>query len=98
MTFEIEGSGSITEKSQSGSETVAGSIYGFQWRDRNVGKCDGGIRLYRVEFHTNAFFLLASVASVGFYVPQTVEWWCEGPEDAEDGELLRPEHELPRSE
>lgn len=32
----------------------------------------------RIRFHTNAGFILASIFSLGFYVPQHVEWWC-GP-------------------
>jgi hypothetical protein len=32
----------------------------------------------RVRFHTNAGFIFASIFSLGFYVPQHVEWWC-GP-------------------
>lgn len=74
-TFEVEGNGSITPGAVTGSETVHGSIYGFRWRDSAIEKC-GSESLFRVEFHTNAGFLLASVASLGLYVPQTVEWWC----------------------
>lgn len=90
MAFEVEGDGELTQNSCHGSETVHGSFWGFSWHDRDIEKCFDGSGLYRVEFSTNAFFALASVASIGFYVPQTVEWWCQAlvDEDEEDGELL----------
>ena len=84
-TFEVEGSGSITPEARTGSETVHGSLYGFRWRPFTVEKCGSGT-LFRAEYHTNAVFLLASVASIGFYVPQTVEWWCNSPSEDDEGE------------
>ena len=89
-TFEVEGSGSITPDAITGSETVHGSLYGIDWASRVTEKC-GGDSLFRVEYHTNAVFILASVASLGLYVPQTVEWWCSGSDtDAEDEEVWDP--------
>lgn len=89
-TFEVEGSGSITPDAITGSEIVHGSLYGFQWRTFDVEKCDGD-SLFRVEFHTNAGLLLASVVTLGLYVPQTVEWWCYSPAgDEEDEEVWVP--------
>lgn len=84
-TFEVEGSGSFTPDSRTGSETVHGSLYGIQWRPHTVEKC-GPDTLFRVEYHTNAALLLASVATLGLYVPQTVEWWCAAPSDDEEDE------------
>lgn len=84
-TFELEGSGSVTPEAITGSETVHGSLYGINWASRVTEKC-GADSLFRVEYHTNAAFLLASVASLGLYVPQTVEWWCNSPTDDDDDE------------
>ena len=92
-TFELEGSGSITPNAITGSETVHGSLYGYRWRDFAIEKC-GTDSLFRVEFHTNAALLLASVLSLGLYVPQTVEWWCHSSQDSdanqEDEEVWVP--------
>ena len=84
-TFELEGNGSITPNAITNSETVHGSLYGFRWRPFSVEKCEAD-SLFRVEFHTNAVFLLASTLSLGLYVPQTVEWWCYTPTGAEGQE------------
>lgn len=89
-TFEVEGSGSITPDARTGSETVHGSLYGFRWRPFTVEKC-GADSLFRVEYHTNAGLLLASIVTLGLYVPQTVEWWCYAPDgDDEDEEVWDP--------
>jgi len=84
-TFEVEGNGSITPDAITGSETVHGSLYGFQWKPFAIEKC-GTDSLFRVEYHTNAALLLASVATLGLYVPQTVEWWCHSPVDVDEDE------------
>lgn len=84
-TFEVEGNGSITPEAITGSETVHGSLYGFHWQPVTVEKC-GVDSLFRVEYHTNAILLLASVATLGLYVPQTVEWWCNSPSVDDEGE------------
>jgi hypothetical protein len=84
-TFEVEGAGSITPVAITGSETVHGSLYGFQWRPFTVEKC-GTDSLFRVEYHTNAGLLLASIVTLGLYVPQTVEWWCYSPGGDDEGE------------
>ena len=80
-TFELEGSGSITPNAIHRSETVHSSLYGFQWRNFEVEKC-GADSLFRVEYHTNAAFLILSTLTLGLYVPQTVEWWCYTPQDS----------------
>lgn len=84
-TVEIEGAGSISPDAITGSETVHGSLYGFRWKPTTVEKC-GTDKLFRVETHTNAGLLLASVLTLGIYVPQTVEWWCNSPTVDDDGE------------
>ena len=89
-TFEVEGSGAIAPESITGSETVHGSLYGFRWRPFDIEKC-GDDSLFRVEYHTNAGLLLASFVTLGLYVPQTVEWWCNAPaDDDEDEEVWDP--------
>ncbi len=89
-TFEVEGNGSITPEAIAGSETVHGSLYGFKWREFDIEKCEDNT-LFRVEFHTNAGLLLASFLTLGLYVPQTVEWWCNSPTtDDEDEEVWDP--------
>ncbi len=67
------------------SETVHGSLYGFKWRPFAIEKC-GDESLFRVEYHTNVALLLASFVTLGLYVPQTVEWWCNSPMIDEEGE------------
>ena len=91
MTFEVDSNSSITTESDNGYEIVHGSIYGFKWRDYHVQKCDDG-PLARVEYNFNWVELLASTFSLGFYVPQTVEWWCDdsGIEDDADEPGLDP--------
>ena len=80
MTFSLEGDGDKTPDSKTQQQTVHGSLYKIQWSSIagdpwNVEKCDNNVALKRVEFHTNVIYLLASVATIGLYVPQTVTWW-----------------------
>lgn len=90
-TMTIEGDGQKTAQSKTGTHTVHGSFYGFVWSAPAVQKCENSRGLYRARYHTNAIYLLASVLSLGLYVPQTVEWWCDGtPNTNPDGELYRP--------
>lgn len=84
-TFELEGAGAITPDAVTNSQTVHGSLYGFRWQPHVTEKCAGD-SLFRVEYHTNAAFLLVSVATLGLYVPQTVEWWCYAPGDEDEDE------------
>ncbi len=84
-TVEIEGNGAVTPDAVTGSQTVHGSLYGFVWQPFTVEKC-GDQGLFRVETHTNAGLLLVSVLSLGLYVPQTVEWWCQSPQVDDEGE------------
>ena len=77
-TIEVEGPGSIKPDSVTGSQTVHGSLYGFRWQPYTTEKCEEG-SLFRVEHQTNVIMLLASLATLGLYVPQTVEWWCDTP-------------------
>ncbi len=89
-TFEVEGNGSITPEAITGSETVHGSLYGFHWSEFDIEKCEDNT-LFRVEYHTNAGLLLTSLLTLGLYVPQTVEWWCNSPmTDDENEEVWDP--------
>jgi hypothetical protein len=83
MTFEVAGNASITEASVNGHETVHGSLYRSPWKAYPIQKCDKSA-IARVEYQTNGLLLLASVASLGLYVPQTVEWWCDDPSRKDD--------------
>ena len=90
-TMTIEGSGEKTVQSKTGTHTVYGSYYNFVWSEPPVTKCEDGRNLYRARYHTNAVYTLATVFSLGLYVPQTVQWWCDGtPEPDEDEEEYHP--------
>ncbi len=91
-TFIVEGDVPKTPDSETATETVHGSLYSFRWRSWTEEKCEDRDGIARVEYHTNAVYLLASVASLGLYVPQTVTWWCDGSkaEDDEDEEIYVP--------
>jgi len=93
-SFDVEGDGDLTPRSEYGRDTVASSLYGIEWTRPSVQKCADRLGLYRVRYTTNGLLLIASAATLGLYVPQTVEWWCEAPAPEGDGELLRPEDEL----
>ena len=83
MTFEVGSNISSTDASDNDSEIVHGSIYGYRWRDYHVQKCKESA-LAHVEVNFNWIELLASTFSLGFYVPQTVEWWCVDPNAIKD--------------
>jgi hypothetical protein len=90
-TMTIEGDGRKTPESETGTHTVHGSFYGFIWSSPPAAKCENGRSLYRVRSHTNAAYVLVSVISLGLYVPQTVEWWCDStPTPENDQEIYRP--------
>ncbi|WP_455202033.1 hypothetical protein [Kaarinaea lacus] len=87
-TMTIEGDGQKTPQSKTGTHTVHGSFYSFAWSEPPVDKCDNGRGLYRARYHTNMAYVLVSAISLGLYVPQTVEWWCDGTPKPEDDEVL----------
>ena len=91
VTMTIEGDGQKTPLSQTGTHTKHGSYYGIVWSEPAAAKCENGRGLYRVRYHTNAAYALVSLVSLGLYVPQTAEWWCDGTPDPDaDGELYHP--------
>ncbi len=90
-TMTIEGDGQKSAQSLTGTHIKHSSYYGFVWSEPPESKCENGQGLYRVRQHTNAAYALVSLLSLGLYVPQTAEWWCNASPDPEaDGELYRP--------
>jgi len=90
-TMTIEGDGQKTPQSKNGTHTVHGTFYGFNWSEPPVDKCDNRRGLYRARYHTNAVYVTVPVVSLGLYVPQTVEWWCDGTKaDDDDEEIYVP--------
>ena len=96
-SFELEGGGDaqLTPDARSISETVHASFWGFFWSTPEVQKCEPGFQIYRVEYHDNFLFALVSVATLGLYAPQSVEWWCAPTElpDEDDGDVWDPDAE-----
>ena len=83
--------GSRTVNSTNDFQTIHGSFYGFYWSPYHVQKCDDG-PLEHIEFHFNALQLAATVTTLGLYVPQTVEWWCDDPNSVvDDGDEPEPD-------
>lgn len=90
-TMTIEGDVPKTPKSKTGTETVHGSYYNFSWQSPVVLKCDSRRGLARACYHTNVVYALVSTVSLGLYVPQTVQWWCDGsPQDDDSEEVYHP--------
>ena len=91
-TMTIEGDGEKTPQSKTGTHNVHGSYYDFVWAEPPpVTKCEDHRGLYRARYHTNAVYSFVSLASLGLYVPQTVEWWCDGtPKQDDDEEVYVP--------
>lgn len=96
MSFEISSNSKETEESVNGPETVHGSMWrkGKYGEDYNIQKCHEG-SLARVEFTFLAHQLVLSAISLGIYVPQTVETWCEDVSQVDDTHEpgLKPEGE-----
>ncbi|MCA8974944.1 MAG: hypothetical protein KDC98_09490, partial [Planctomycetes bacterium] len=70
-SFEIEGSGDLdkTPDAQSVTATIHGSFWGFKWVEPEVTVCKKNHELYRIEYHHNVLYVLATVATLGLYVP-----------------------------
>ena len=60
--------------SKSIKETIHSSLYGFSWGDRHVFKKDTS-GFSKVNVSTNGVYLLASLLSIGLYVPYDVQYW-----------------------
>lgn len=95
MNFELSSDANITQDSSNKSETVHGTMWGqWYWKDYNIQKCNDG-PLARTENTFTAPQLFLSAVTLGFYVPQTVEWWCQDVSTGDDSDEpgLRPEGE-----
>ena len=90
-TMTLDGDVPKTPTSETGTHTKHGSFYNFVWAEPPVEKCERGKGFTRTRHHTNILYSLASIVSLGFYVPQTVEWWCDGSSSDEDEEEYIPE-------
>ncbi len=89
-TMTIEGDGQKTPMSKTGTHTQHGSFYNIVWSEPPVEKCENGKGLYRVRYHTNVVYAFISIVSLGLYVPQAVEWWCDGTSAQENEEEYHP--------
>lgn len=59
----------------------------FAKSEQFINTCvEEGEHLAEIRFHTNPAYLLASLLTLGLYVPQNVTWWCgsEATECADD--------------
>lgn len=85
MCIPIEGDCPKTPDSKFGRQTVHGSFYGFNWDDdsRPIRVADNRLGLAKVEYRTNFFFSLISVASLGAYAPVYMDYWIEAPKTIE---------------
>lgn len=95
-TFTMVGNAEKAETAIDQNQTVNAT---FTKAKHETNICDDeGEELVGVRFHTNPGYLLVSLLSLGFYVPQNVTWWChtEEPEcpegdQSEDCQSLKPE-------
>lgn len=77
-SFAIQGGGNVTAKDGlRGHETVYSSCWKeSSWNKRCTLK-DSRADFVKVRYKTNFFYSLASVVTLGVFVPQDVEWWLE---------------------
>lgn len=91
-TFTLVGNVPKTEDSIAHKKTVNAT---FAKSEQFVNACEEeGQNLAAIRYHTNPVYVIASVLSLGLYVPQNVTWWCgtESPacEDDEESEDCEP--------
>ena len=72
-TFTMVGNAPKTEQAIAQNKTVNSS---FAQSEQFINTCEEGENLAAIRFHTNPVYLLASLLSLGLYVPQNVTWWC----------------------
>ena len=89
-TLTLDGDVPKTPTSERGTHTKHGSFYNIVWSEPPVEKCERGKGFARTRYHTNVIYVLGSVLSLGLYVPQTVEWWCDGSSSDENEEEYIP--------
>jgi len=78
-TFTIVGNPPKTEQSIPQNRTVNST---FAKSEQLINTCEEGEDLAAVRFHTNPAYLLASLLTLGLYVPQNVTWWCRAEDTA----------------
>lgn len=79
-TFTLQGNAPKDETTTAQEMTVNAS---FAREEQYINLCDDqDADVAAIRFHTNPAYLLASILSLGLYVPQHVTWWC-GSEEAE---------------
>ena len=84
-TFTMVGNAPKTEQAIAQTRTVNST---FAKSEQLINTCvEEGENLAAIRFHTNPVYLLASILTLGLYVPQNVTWWC-GTEvtDCADGD------------
>lgn len=73
-TFTMVGNAPKTEQSVAQNKTVNST---FAKSEQFINACaEEGQQLAQIRFHTNPVYLLASLVTLGLYVPQNVTWWC----------------------
>ncbi len=87
-TFTLEGNAPKDESAKPYNKTINASSYGSEPIEN---LCPLDEDLASLRFSTNPVYLMVSLVSFGFYVPQNITWWC-GKKEAEctDGDS-RPE-------
>ena len=82
-TFTMVGNAPKTEATVAQTKTVNAT---FARSEQFINACsDPKAHVAEIRYHTNAAYLLVSILSFGFYVPENVTWWCstEAPKCAE---------------
>ena len=91
MKLKVIGSRNVdqTTEREHVMETYHGSFWGIPWDEPEL-KINKDHHLIRIYYHDNVLYLLASVVTLGVWVPQEVEWWSDEASDEEGGPSLKP--------
>ena len=77
-TFTMVGNAPKSEQSVAQTKTVNST---FVKSEQFINACaEEGQQLAEIRYHTNPVYLLASLVTLGLYVPQNVTWWCSAEE------------------
>ena len=84
-TFTMVGNAPKSEQSVAQTKTVNST---FAKSEQFINACaEEGQQLAEIRYHTNAVYLLASLVTLGLYVPQNVTWWCSAKDtECEEGD------------
>jgi hypothetical protein len=85
--YQVGGTGGREQGNQPGTEWEHKTLHAFGWgavrQDLPVDTCQLGsgqrLGMEEVKVDTNFFYLLASVATLGIWVPLDVSWRCAKP-------------------